>query len=76
MGEVREVESNFRIVAATNRDLDDMVRMELYRSDLRFRLRGMNIHIPPLRRRPEDIPLLARHFVTRYCQRYGCRARN
>lgn len=71
VGEVREVESNFRIVAATNRDLDDMVRMELYRSDLRFRLRGMNIHIPPLRRRPEDIPLLARHFVTRYCQRYG-----
>lgn len=41
VGEVREVESDFRLVAATNRDLDDMVGMDLYRSDLRFRLRGM-----------------------------------
>lgn len=71
VGEVREVESDFRLVAATNRDLDDMVQMDLYRSDLRFRLRGMTIHVPPLRRRAEDIPLLAGHFVDRYCQRHG-----
>ena len=71
VGEVREVESDFRLVAATNRDLDDMVQMDLYRSDLRFRLRGMTIHVPPLRRRAEDIPLLAQHFVDRYCQRHG-----
>ena len=71
VGEVREVESDFRLVAATNRDLDDMVQMDLYRSDLRFRLRGMTIHVPPLRRRVEDIPLLAEHFVDRYCQRHG-----
>ena len=71
VGEVREVESDFRIVAATNRDLDDMVNMDLYRSDLRFRLRGMTIHVPPLRRRLEDIPLLAEHFTERYCQLHG-----
>ena len=70
VGEVREVESDFRLVAATNRDLDDMVSMDLYRSDLRFRLRGMTIHVPPLRRRAEDIPLLAEHFTARYCQRH------
>ncbi|MFR0875353.1 MAG: sigma 54-interacting transcriptional regulator, partial [Bilophila wadsworthia] len=70
VGEVREVESDFRLVAATNRDLDDMVGMDLYRSDLRFRLRGMTIHVPPLRRRVEDIPLLAEHFTARYCQRH------
>lgn len=70
VGEVREVESDFRLVAATNRDLDDMVGMDLYRSDLRFRLRGMTIHVPPLRRRAEDIPLLAEHFTARYCQRH------
>lgn len=67
---MREVESDFRLVAATNRDLDDMVSMDLYRSDLRFRLRGMTIHVPPLRRRAEDIPLLAEHFTARYCQRH------
>ena len=67
---MREVESDFRLVAATNRDLDDMVGMDLYRSDLRFRLRGMTIHVPPLRRRAEDIPLLAEHFTARYCQRH------
>ena len=71
VGEVREVESDFRLVAATNRDLDDMVSMDLYRSDLRFRLRGMTIHVPPLRRRVEDIPRLAEHFTARYCQRHG-----
>ena len=65
VGEVREVESDFRLVAATNRDLDDMVGMDLYRSDLRFRLRGMTIHVPPLRRRAEDIPLLATNSRTR-----------
>ena len=47
-----------------------MVGMDLYRSDLRFRLRGMTIHVPPLRRRAEDIPLLAEHFTARYCQRH------
>lgn len=71
VGEVREMESDFRLVAATNRDLDDMVNMDLYRSDLRFRLRGITIHVPPLRRRVEDIPLLVEHFVNRYCQRHG-----
>ena len=71
VGDVKEVESNFRLVAATNRNLDDMVRMDMFRSDLRFRLRGMNIHVPPLRKRVDDIPVLARHFVDGYCQKNG-----
>lgn len=70
VGEVREVCSDFRIVAATNRNLDDMVRMNLFRSDLRYRLRGMTIVVPPLRQRVEDIPLLAKHFVQEFCQRH------
>lgn len=71
VGEVRETTSDFRLVAATNRNLDDMVDMELFRSDLRFRLRGMHIHVPPLRRRPEDIPALTAHFIERCRQRNG-----
>lgn len=71
VGEVREVRSDFRIVAATNRDLDDMARMELFRSDLRFRLCGMTILVPPLRRRVEDIPLLAGHMLADFCQRHN-----
>lgn len=70
VGEVREVYSDFRIVAATNRNLDDMVHMDLFRSDLRFRLRGMTITVPPLRRRVEDIPLLADHVVHEFCLRH------
>ena len=71
VGEVREVRSDFRIVAATNRDLDDMARMDLFRSDLRFRLRGMTITVPPLRRRVEDIPLLAAHMLHDFCLRHN-----
>lgn len=71
VGEVREVRSDFRIVAATNRDLDDMARMDLFRSDLRFRLRGMTILVPPLRRRVEDIPLLAGHMLADFCLRHN-----
>ncbi len=71
VGEIREIFSDFRLVAATNRNLDDMVDMDLFRSDLRFRLRGMHIHVPPLRRRLEDIPALATHFIECCCQHNG-----
>ena len=71
VGEVRESASDFRLVAATNRNLDDMADMDLFRSDLRFRLRGMHIHVPPLRRRLEDIPALASHFIENCCRRNG-----
>ena len=71
VGEVRESASDFRLVAATNRNLDDMADMDLFRSDLRFRLRGMHIHVPRLRRRLEDIPALASHIIENCCRRNG-----
>jgi transcriptional regulator with PAS, ATPase and Fis domain len=52
-----------RFVAATNEDLDQMVAAGRFRSDLFYRIRGSWLHLPPLRDRPEDIPLLADHFV-------------
>lgn len=67
VGEVHEVVSDFRLVAATNRDLEERVRADQFRSDLLYRLQGMTIRIPPLRERREDIPELARHAVLVFC---------
>ena len=71
VGDLREVESQFRLVAATNRDLEQLTALDLFRSDLLFRLRGVSIHIPPLRDRTEDIPDLARHAVMRFCAQHA-----
>ncbi len=71
LGSNREVESNFRLVAATNRDLDQMVKNDQFRSDLLFRLRSFVIELPPLRDRSEDIKDLTRFHVDRFCERYG-----
>jgi two-component system NtrC family response regulator len=71
VGDVREVESQFRLVAATNRDLEQLAALDLFRNDLLFRLRGISIHIPPLRDRAEDIPDLARHAVMRFCAQHA-----
>jgi two-component system, NtrC family, response regulator len=69
VGSTTELYSNFRVVAATNRDLDTMVQDGRFRADLLFRLRSFNLLLPPLRVRTEDIPVLARHFVTCLCDR-------
>jgi two-component system NtrC family response regulator len=71
LGSQREVESDFRLVAATNRNLDKMVQEGRFREDLLFRLRSFTIDLPPLRERPEDIKELARFFMDRFCDRYG-----
>ena len=70
VGSPREIESDFRLVAATNRDLDRMVGEEMFREDLLYRLRSFVIELPPLRERPDDIKPLARHHLDRLCERY------
>lgn len=63
VGGTRPIQTRVRIIAATNRDLEEMVRAKAFRSDLWFRLNVFPIEIPPLRRRAMDIPLLAHHFI-------------
>jgi DNA-binding NtrC family response regulator len=59
-----------RVIAATNRDLEGEVKRGNFREDLFYRLRSVNIHIPPLRERREDIPVLFNRFVAEFCQRH------
>lgn len=59
-----------RVVAATNRDLQDMVRRGAFRADLFYRISVVPIFLPPLRRRPEDVAPLALHFLDLFCHRY------
>jgi DNA-binding NtrC family response regulator len=55
--------SDFRVVAASNQDVEDLIAREQFRPDFAFRLRGIDITVPPLRQRPEDIRVLAEHFA-------------
>lgn len=71
LGSNREVESDFRLIAATNRNLDKMVKEGRFREDLLFRLRSISIEVPPLRARKKDIRELAFHYTERFCQRFG-----
>jgi formate hydrogenlyase transcriptional activator len=63
LGSTRTTKVNVRVVAATHRDLEEMILEKQFRSDLYYRLNVVPISIPPLRERPEDIPLLVQHFV-------------
>jgi len=67
VGGNKEITSDFRVICATNRDLKSMVEKGTFREDLYYRLNVMNIHVPPLRERVEDIPLLVGYFIKKYC---------
>jgi formate hydrogenlyase transcriptional activator len=69
LGGTRTIRADVRLVAATNRDLLEMVAARTFRSDLYYRLRVFPLVMPPLRERQEDIPALVRYFVQKYAQR-------
>ncbi|HEY5470955.1 MAG TPA: sigma-54 dependent transcriptional regulator [Bacteroidales bacterium] len=67
VGGNKEISSDFRVICATNRDLKSMVEKGTFREDLFYRLNVVNIYVPPLRERIEDIPLLVEYFIKKYC---------
>jgi len=73
VGGTRTIHVNVRLLTATNKDLKTEVEKGRFREDLFFRLNVVNIGLPPLRKRPEDIPVLAAHFVEQYAEETGKR---
>lgn len=71
LGDTSPRRVNVRIVSATNRNLEEACREKTFRLDLLYRLKSAHIHLPPLRERPEDISLLAGHFLRTACATYG-----
>jgi DNA-binding NtrC family response regulator len=71
VGGTTEIETDVRVIAATNRDLLEAARSGSFRDDLYYRLNVVEIRVPPLRERPEDVPLLAHHFLERLAVELG-----
>jgi formate hydrogenlyase transcriptional activator len=71
VGGTRPIRSDVRVIAATNRDLEDAINAGSFRSDLYYRLNVFPIEIPALRERKQDIPLLAEYFIDRYARKSG-----
>jgi len=69
LGSSQPLRSDVRIIAATNRDLEKLIKEEKFRPDLYYRLNVIRIHVPPLRERKEDIPPLVDYFIRKYSQR-------
>jgi formate hydrogenlyase transcriptional activator len=76
LGSTRTKKVNVRLVAATNRNLDQMIEERQFRSDLFYRLNVFPIRIPPLRQRQDDIPLLVKYFSQKYARQMGKRIEN
>jgi transcriptional regulator with GAF, ATPase, and Fis domain len=71
VGGHRPIRVDVRMVAATHRDLETLVEENRFRGDLYYRLKGVEIDLPPLRERREDVPHLVRHFLEEFCRREG-----
>jgi len=71
LGSADEREVDIRLICATNRPLNDMVKDNLFREDLLYRINTVQIEIPPLRKRGDDIILLAEHFLLKYAGKYN-----
>jgi two-component system, NtrC family, response regulator HydG len=71
VGEDRPVKVDVRVIAATHRDLPAMVADGSFREDLYYRLKVVHLQVPPLRERPDDVPLLTRTFLERFAERFG-----
>ena len=67
----RATSVDVRVIAATNQNLEEMVQQRAFRADLFYRLNVVPIRVPPLRERPEDVPLLVAHFVRQFAERQG-----
>jgi DNA-binding NtrC family response regulator len=68
LGGLETIRADVRLIAATNADLEEEVEAGAFREDLYYRLNVITVHLPPLRKRSEDIPLLAQHFLARYAE--------
>ena len=71
LGGTEEVQADIRVIAATNQDLQKLVAEGRFREDLFYRINVIQLHLPPLRERREDIPLLAEHFLAKYSEGDG-----
>jgi DNA-binding NtrC family response regulator len=68
VGGTQPIQLDVRVIAATNKDVEALVKAERFREDLFYRLNVVTLHLPPLRKRQEDIPLLANHFLRKYSE--------
>ena len=71
LGSNSSIKVNVRVIAATNRNLQSLIEEGKFRSDLYYRLNVVNIHVPPLRERHDDIPLLANYFLAKFSHKYN-----
>ena len=71
MGSNQTVQVDVRVIAATNKKLEDEITHGRFREDLFYRLNVIPFNLPPLRERTEDIPILARHFLAEFAAAYG-----